>query len=143
MVWMLIILGVLFLCVIAYLLIRETSSIFSAPDKPQAATGYKPSIRPGTPKTSSDLLLTFKGEGTQRTDSFFLECAIYRIEYQFPPDKKVRLELVSADGDNRKLLANKAGFDSTSFHVQTAKYYFLDITPDTRDATWVIIIKPF
>jgi hypothetical protein len=135
MVWMLAILGVIFLCYVAYMVIRgEAKSWFAPRENPPPATGYKPSIRPSTPnKVSADLLLTFKGDSAQRTEHFFLDCAIYRIEYQFPPDKKVKLELVSADGDNRTLLANKAGFDSSTFHVQTARYYFLDVAPEVSD----------
>lgn len=143
MYWMLAALGVLFLCFVAYMLIKESSSLFGPRQKPDASTGYKPSVRASTPKVTPDLLLTFKGEGAQRTETFFLECAIYRIEYQFPPDAKVKLELVSADGGTRKLLANKSGFDSSTFHVQTAKYYMLDIAPETKDANWAVLIKPF
>ena len=123
MYWMLAAFGVLVLCFVAYMLIKESSSLFGARQKPEASTGYKPSVRVDTPKVTPDLLLTFKDDGAQRTEAFFLASAIYRIEYQFPPTTKVKLELVSADGSTRKLLANKSGFDSSSFHVQTAKYY--------------------
>jgi hypothetical protein len=140
---MLAILGVIFICFVAVMLVKESTSLFGPRQKPPASTGYKPSVRAGTPKVTPDLLLTFKGEGAQRTETFFLECAIYRIEYQFPPDVKVKLELVSADGGTRKLLANKSGFDSSTFHVQTAKYYVLDIAPSAQDSAWVILIKPF
>ncbi len=143
MYWMLAAFGVLVLCFVAYMLIKESTSLFGSRQKPEASTGYKPTVRTGTPKVTPDLLLTFKGDGVQRTDSFFLASAIYRIEYQFPPTTKVKLELVSTDGSIHKLLANKSGFDSSSFHVQTAKYYVLDIAPETPDATWVILIKPF
>jgi hypothetical protein len=145
MFWMLAILGVIFLCFIAYMVIRgETKSWFAPRENPPPATGYKPSIRPATPnKVTADLLLTFKGDSAQRTERFFLDCAIYRIAYQFPPDKKVKLELVSADGDNRKLLANKAGFDSSTFNVGVAKYYYLDIAPAEPETPWAVIIKPF
>ena len=143
MYWMLVAFGVIFLCFVAYMLVKESTALFGPREKPDASTGYKPSVRTGTPKVTPDLLLTFKGDGAQRTESFFLECAIYRIEYQFPPTTKVKMELVSADGSTRKLLANKAGFDSSTFHVQTAKYYVLDIAPETQEATWAVLMKPF
>ena len=143
MYWTLGILGVIFICVVAYLVIKESSSIFGPRQKPDASTGYKPSIRPTTPKLTPDVLLTFKGEGSGRTDSFFLECAIYRIEYQFPKDAKVKIELVSTDGSTRKLLAHKLGFDSSSFNAPAAKYYVLDITTQAKDNAWAVLIKTF
>jgi hypothetical protein len=143
MYWTIGILGVILIGFIAYMLIRESKSLFGPREKPEASTGYKPTIRPKATKPAGDMLLTFKGQGAQRTESFFLECAIFRIEYQFPPDAKVKVELVSADGSARKLLANKAGFDSSTFNVQTARYYLLDIQPEAVDTSWVVIIKPF
>lgn len=143
MYWILVAFGVIFLCFVAYMLVRESTSLFGQREKPEASTGYKPSVRTSTPKVTPDLLLTFKGAGAQRTKSFFLESAIYRIEYQFPPTTKVKMELLSEDVGTRKLLANKAGFDSSTFHVQTAKYYVLDIAPETEKANWAVLIKPF
>jgi len=136
-------LGVIFICFVAYMLIKESSSLWGSRGKPDASTGYKSSVRASTPKVSPDLLLTFKGEGAHKTEAFFLECAIYRVEYQFPPDVKVKLKLVSAAGGTRKLLANKSGFDASTFHAQSAKYYALDIKPEAARASWVVLIKPY
>jgi hypothetical protein len=143
MYWMLGILGVIFICVVAYMVIKESTSVFGPRQKPEASTGYKPSVRPTTPKITPDILLTFKGEGSGRTDSFFLECAIYKVEYQLPQDAKVKIELVSTDGSTRKLLAHKSGFDSSSFNAPAAKYYLLDIKTDAKDAAWAVVIRPF
>jgi hypothetical protein len=143
MYWTLAILGILFLGFMVYMAVRESSSLFGPRQKPDASTGYKPSVRATTPKLTPDVLLTFKGEGSGRTDSFFLECAIYRIEYQLPKDAKVKIELVSTDGGTRKLLAHKLGFDSSSFNAPAAKYYLLDITTQAKDNAWAVVIKPF
>ncbi len=138
-----IILGILFLGFMVYMAVRESSSLFGTRQKPDAATGYKPSVRPKSAKNTSEVLLTFKGEGSGRTDSFFLECAIYRIEYQLPTDAKVKIELVSTDGSTRKLLAHKLGFDSSTFNAPAAKYYALDITTEAKDNPWAVLIKTF
>ena len=143
MYWTLIILGIIFIGFMVYLAVKESSSLFNTRPKPDASTGYKPSMRPTTPKIRPDVLLTFKGEGSGRTDSFFLDCAIYRIEYQLPKDAKVKIELVSTDASTRKLIAHKMGFDSSSFNAPVAKYYVLDITTEAKDNTWAVVIKPF
>jgi hypothetical protein len=143
MYWTLVILGILFIGFMVYIAVRESSALFGPREKPDAATGYKPSVRPKSVKITADALLTFKGEGSGRTDSFFLECAIYRIEYQLPKDAKVKIELVSIDGSTRKLLAHKLGFDSSSFNAPAAKYYMLDITTEAQDNPWTVLIKPF
>ena len=141
MYWMLVILGLLFIGFMVYMAVRESSALFGPREKPDAATGYKPSVR--AKKNTLEVLLTFKGQGSERTDSFFLDCAIYRIEYQLPKDAKVKIELVSTDGSTRKLLAHKLGFDSSSFNAPAAKYYQLDITTEAQDNAWVVLIKPF
>ncbi|MEO8612503.1 MAG: hypothetical protein ABI690_31695 [Chloroflexota bacterium] len=143
MYWTLTIIGILFIAFMVYMAVRETTSLFGPRAKPDASTGYKPSVRPKSAKTKPDALLTFKGEGSGHTDSFFLECAIYRIEYQLPKDTKVKIELVSTDGDTRKLLAHKVGFDSSSFNAPAAKYYMLDITTEAQESSWAVLIKPF
>jgi hypothetical protein len=139
----LVIVGVLFLAFMVYMAVRETTSLFGSHEKPDAATGYKPSVRAKSTKVTPDTLLTFKGEGSGRTDTFFLDCAIYRIEYQLPKDTKVKIELVSTDGKTRKLLAHKIGFDSSSFKAPAAKYYVLDVSMEAQDKDWAVLIKPF
>jgi hypothetical protein len=139
----LVIVGILFIGFMIYMAVKETSAIFGPREKPDAATGYKPSVRPKSAKTTAEALMTFKGEGSGRTDTFFLDCAIYRIEYQLPKDAKVKIELVSSDGGTRKLLAHKLGFDSSSFNAPAAKYYALDITTEAKDSAWAVVIKPF
>ena len=138
-----VIVGVALLIFVAYMILRESSSIFGNRSKPNTATGYKPSVKPMMSNQQRDFQVAFKGEGIRTTEPVYLATGIYRIQHQFPPDTIFKVELVSADGSSTKTILHKSGFGTTTFNVQMSKYYVLQIEPDGNVGNWAIVLKGY
>jgi hypothetical protein len=138
-----IILGVIILGAAFFFLYREYRSMTGSRQRPDASTGYKPSVRPA--ETVYDQQpMTFKGEGSGVTDSVYLNSALYRIEYQFPHMGKFSVDLISADGGVRKsVVADKSGFAFSSFQVPSSRYYLFQVTSSEGAGSWALVVKPF
>jgi hypothetical protein len=138
-----IILGAIILGAAFYFLYREYRSMSSSRQRPDASTGYKPSIR-ATETFYDQQPITFKGEGNGVTDSVYLNSALYRIEYQFPQTGKFSIDLISADGSVRKsVVADKSGFAFSSFQVPSSRYYLFQVTSSEGSGSWALVVKPF
>lgn len=136
------ILAVIGFVVVIYIVVKEFSSIRAHYSKPNTYTGYKPSVKAAGQNRQSNFQVTFKGNGNFSSEPLYLECALYRIVYQFPQQEKMSVDLITADGKQRKsLVINKAGYSSSTFNVQMSKYYVLHVRANRDDANWVIVLN--
>jgi len=135
--------GVVLLLFIAYMLLKEASWLFTPKSRPAASTGYKPSIKAVDPSRKEEFQVTYKGTGKHVTEAAFFETAIYRLQYQFPTETNVKVDLVSADGKSAKTIVNKSGFGSSTFNIQMSKYYAFQIEPADDEAEWALVIRAF
>jgi hypothetical protein len=144
MYYLALIIGAALAAFLIFMLVREFSAIRGPKAKPEAQTSYKPSLRASAKSQLQNFQLSLKSTGSYTSESVYMECAIYRISYQFPQDVKVKVDLVSTDGKSRKtIIVNKAGYNSSTFNVEMSKYYVFEVEPAQADAHWALIIKPF
>lgn len=137
------ILGAALVAFLIFLAVREFSTLRGPKIDPESHTGYKPSVKPAARNPRADFQLSLKGTGLYSSEATYMECALYRLHHQFPPDVKVKVELASADGTQRKLLVGgKSGYGSSSFSVEMSKYYVLHVTPDDDSAHWSLVVNP-
>lgn len=87
-------------------------------------------------------VLAFSGEGEFRTQVFQLERGRYKLTYQFPDTKPVKVELFSASGDDSAVIVIKKGEGSESFSIGTPGRYFCIVEPAANNEEWLIEISP-
>ncbi|MBZ0303086.1 MAG: hypothetical protein K8J31_25290 [Anaerolineae bacterium] len=88
------------------------------------------------------LPLRFQGTGEARLEAERLIESTYRIDYQFPGDSLIKVELIQcATGDSTTILL-KRGKGVDSFVVNRAGRHLLRVEPLREDVAWKFEIRP-
>jgi hypothetical protein len=139
---MMVVVGLAIVVFLIYMAVKEYSSLRDT-RPPEAHTGYKPSIKARARDRQENVQITLNGKGSSTSEAFYLDCALYRIQYQFPQDEYVTVNLASADGKSRKqILTQKSGYNSSSFNVDLGKYYIFTVETPNPETTWALVIRP-
>jgi hypothetical protein len=84
----------------------------------------------------------FQGQGSGTAEAQVLIAAQYRIDFQFPDEVLVKLELIEADTGNSDLILLKSGSGTDGFVVENAGRFLFQVEAQNEDARWSFTIKP-
>ncbi len=84
----------------------------------------------------------FRGQGDSSVTAGELLSAQYRLDFRFPDDVLVKIELVEINTGNSGLVLLKSGIGVSDFTVENAGSYRFHVEPVAQDSRWSFTIKP-
>lgn len=128
-----------------YFFWNEIRAAMSHRSTHKSSTGYKPTIKAPLDNEAPAPRHILKGQGNSQTAPVYLDCALYRVEYQFPPEKTFKVHLNATNGSSSAQVIEKSGFGTTTINVKRGAYYVLQMEADSFDDSnedkWAMIIK--
>ena len=85
--------------------------------------------------------LYFSGLGTQTTYSLHMRPGAYKMEYHFPPDTLVLVELVRTDTAEASRLVRKSGYGSWVFSVEHPARYVFQVETEAANTMWSFDVR--
>lgn len=86
--------------------------------------------------------LRFQGRGTMTINADDLLASAYRIDYSFPDEALVKVELIERATGNRDVILIKSGSGVEGFDVPQAGHYLLQVEPLAEAVGWKCQIRP-
>jgi hypothetical protein len=83
----------------------------------------------------------FEGTGAQTTGAFRLQAGRHRLRYDSAADSILKVELLTASGDEHETLVMTAGTGEREFSVDAGRY-LLDLEPAVENSRWRVSITP-
>jgi hypothetical protein len=84
----------------------------------------------------------FEGRGTETVDLGELLTAQYRVDFEFPANRLVKVELIENNTADRHLILFKSGTGTEGFVVERAGRYFCQVEPQAESDHWVLRLRP-
>jgi hypothetical protein len=85
---------------------------------------------------------SFSGQGSATLEAPDLIAAQYRLDYAFPNEVLVKIELIEVVTCSSELILLKSGSGVEGFTVETAGRHLFQVEPQDEAAEWRFSIKP-